>query len=98
MVTGEGGMFCTDDSELYRKAQYLNDYAVDTDRFFHVDKLGFKYRMSNLQAALGIAQLRRIETLWKGNGKFLIGIGSAWKTYPKLPLTSRSPVRATRFG
>lgn len=63
MVSGEGGMFCTNDEKVYKKAQYLNDYAVDTNKSFWIDEVGFKYRMSNLQAAMGIGQLRRVEEL-----------------------------------
>jgi dTDP-4-amino-4,6-dideoxygalactose transaminase/RimJ/RimL family protein N-acetyltransferase len=63
MVSGEGGMFCTNDEAIYRKAQYLNDYAVDTNKSFWIDEIGFKYRMSNLQAAIGLAQLQRIDEL-----------------------------------
>jgi dTDP-4-amino-4,6-dideoxygalactose transaminase/RimJ/RimL family protein N-acetyltransferase len=63
MVCGEGGMFVTDDESVYRKAQYLNDYAVDTNKSFWIDEIGLKYRMSNLQAAIGLAQLTRIDEL-----------------------------------
>lgn len=63
MVSGEGGMFVTNDEATYRKAQYLNDYAVDTNKSFWIDEIGFKYRMSNLQAAIGLAQLKRVEEL-----------------------------------
>lgn len=63
MVSGEGGMLCTDDEELFKKVQYLNDYAVDKNRSFWISEIGFKYRMSNIQAALALGQLRRIEEL-----------------------------------
>lgn len=63
MVSGEGGMFCTNDVDLYKKAQYLNDYAVDSNKSFWVEEIGYKFRMSNIQAALGLAQLKRLDEL-----------------------------------
>jgi perosamine synthetase len=63
MVAGEGGMFCTNDEDLYKQAQYLNDYAVDSNKSFWVERVGYKFRMSNLQASLGLAQLQRLDEL-----------------------------------
>lgn len=65
MTTGEGGMFVTDDSALYEKVLTLSNHgrARGQIRQFWPDELGFKYKMSNVQAALGCAQLQRIEDL-----------------------------------
>jgi perosamine synthetase len=61
ITTGEGGMVVTDDPELARKARRLKDLAhSEQKRFLHTD-LGFNYRMTNLQAAIGLAQLKKIE-------------------------------------
>jgi len=73
MVTGEGGMFCTNNEVVYKQAQYLNDYAVDTNKSFWVEQIGYKFRMSNLQAALGFAQLKRLDELVLQNVKSLVG-------------------------
>lgn len=63
--TGEGGMFLTDDAALYERMLTLSNHgrARNQTRQFWPDEVGFKYKMSNLQAALGCAQTERIEEL-----------------------------------
>lgn len=65
MTTGEGGMFVTDDEQLHERAQVLRDHGRTRANFrnFYNTEVAFKYRMSGLQAALGFAQLERIEEL-----------------------------------
>ena len=63
MVTGEGGMLVTDDERLYEKAKYFNNHGRDPKGSFRIFDVGYKYKMSNIQAALGLAQLERIEEL-----------------------------------
>ncbi|OAF01221.1 aminotransferase DegT [Bradyrhizobium centrolobii] len=61
ITTGEGGMLTTDDQEFWQRAKRLRDHAMSpTRRYFHEDR-GFNYRITNLQAALGVAQLERID-------------------------------------
>lgn len=59
MTTGEGGMFVTDDPELYEVALTLSNHgrARSQSRQFWPDRLGFKYKMSNIQAVIGCTQL-----------------------------------------
>ena len=63
-VTGEGGMLVTDNTRLFEKASYIADLGRDRKKgtFWHTI-IGYKYKMSNLQAALGLAQLERIEEM-----------------------------------
>jgi len=63
MVTGEGGMLLTNSKELIKKARYYNDHCKDSNKIFWTLKVGYKYKMSNMQAACGLAQLERIEEL-----------------------------------
>lgn len=65
MTTGEGGMFVTDDDALYERVQVLRDHGRTKANFrnFYNTEVAFKYRMSSLQAAFGLAQLERIEEL-----------------------------------
>jgi perosamine synthetase len=61
ITTGEGGMLTTNDRAFYERAKGLRDHAMSaTRRYFHEER-GFNYRMTNLQAALGLAQLERID-------------------------------------
>lgn len=64
LTTGEGGMLLTDDPDIYKKIMILRDHGrVPGDILFRNQEIGYKYKMSNLQAALGLAQLERIDTL-----------------------------------
>jgi len=60
ITTGEGGMLTTDDDELARLARMLRDQGQD--RRYHHIVLGYNYRMTDIQAALGISQLKRVES------------------------------------
>jgi perosamine synthetase len=61
ITTGEGGMVVTDDEALADRMRFLRGHAMSTDRRYFHPELGFNYRMTGMQAALGRSQLRRIE-------------------------------------
>jgi len=63
MTSGEGGMITTNDKKLYNKMKLLRDHAMSKDKRYWHTEVGFNYRMTNLQAALGVAQFERIEEL-----------------------------------
>lgn len=64
LTTGEGGMLVTDCDDLHERALRLRDHGRPPgDRHFRNDEVAFKYKMSSLQAALGLAQLHRVEEL-----------------------------------
>ena len=63
ITTGEGGMCLTDDAELAQKMRILRDHGMNPQRKYWHDVIGFNYRITNLQAALGVAQLKKIDTL-----------------------------------
>ena len=65
LTTGEGGMFVTDDDALFESVLTLNNHgrARGQTKQFWPDVVGFKYKLSNVQAAIGCAQLERIEAL-----------------------------------
>lgn len=62
LTTGEGGMFVTNDDALFNKVLTLSNHgrAHGQSRQFWPEIVGFKYKMSNIQAALGCAQMERI--------------------------------------
>jgi perosamine synthetase len=61
ITTGEGGMLLTNDDEIAEKARSLKNLAHSKEkRFLHYD-IGFNYRMTNIQAAIGLAQLEKID-------------------------------------
>lgn len=61
ITTGEGGIVVTSNQELADKMHFLKDHAMSTERKYYHPLLGFNYRMTNLQAALGVAQLEQIK-------------------------------------
>lgn len=63
ITTGEGGMVVTDNPKLAERARWLHSLAFDPERRFIHNEIGFNYRMSNLQAAIGLGQLERIEAI-----------------------------------
>lgn len=65
ITTGEGGAFVTNNEELYEKVLTLSNHGRSRiqEKQFWPDMVGFKYKMSNIEAAIGLAQLERIEFL-----------------------------------
>ncbi|KKK59205.1 hypothetical protein LCGC14_3036730, partial [marine sediment metagenome] len=63
ITTGEGGMIVTDSEELADTARKLKGYDTDPEKRFTHNRLGFNYRMTNMQAAMGCAQMDRIDEL-----------------------------------
>ena len=65
LTTGEGGMFVTNDADLFEHVLTLSNHgrARGQTKQFWPDMVGFKYKMSNIQAAIGCAQIERIDDL-----------------------------------
>jgi perosamine synthetase len=61
ITSGEGGMITTNNPDFHTKAKLLRDHAMSKEiRYWHTE-IGYNYRMTNLQAALGLAQLQQID-------------------------------------
>jgi perosamine synthetase len=63
LVMGEGGAIVTNDEEFYRKAYYYWDHCRDSNKVLYNTGIGFKYKLANILAALGLAQLERAEEI-----------------------------------
>ena len=64
LTTGEGGMLVTDDQALYERARTLGNHGrLPGSKMFWNGEVAYKYKMSSMQAALGLAQLERLEEL-----------------------------------
>jgi perosamine synthetase len=64
VVTGEGGMLATSNKSLHERVLFLRDHGRQPgDKLFLNHEVGFKYRMSAVQAALGVGQMERIDDL-----------------------------------
>jgi len=63
ITTGEGGMCVTNDESLFRRMCIFRDHGRTDPKLFKHDVVGYNYRMTNLQAAVGIPQLRRVDEI-----------------------------------
>ena len=79
ITTSGGGMLVSDDAELIRKARFLSTQARDPVAHYQHSQLGFNYRMSNVLAGIGRAQLQvldeRVEARRRIYGRYLEGLG-----------------------
>ncbi len=65
ITTGEGGMILFKSEEIYERASILRDHGMSkTKRYWH-DFIGYNYRMTNIQAAIGLAQLQGLDNILK---------------------------------
>jgi perosamine synthetase len=73
LTTGEGGMFVTNDAALFDQVLTLSNHgrARGQTKQFWPDAIGFKYKMSNIQAAIGCAQMERIDELTRRKREIL---------------------------
>lgn len=63
ITTGEGGMVVTNNPAFVERIRLLKDHAMDPARRYWHEEVGFNYRMTNLQAAIGCAQLERFDEI-----------------------------------
>jgi len=64
LTTGEGGMLATNREDIYSRVLFLRDHGRSPgDKMFYNTEVAYKYKMSSMQAALGLAQLERIDEL-----------------------------------
>lgn len=97
LTTGEGGMFITQDRALYEKVLTLSNHgraAAQTKQFWP-DMVGFKYKISNIQAAIGCAQMERIEELIAAKRRVFSYYAGALRD---LPLIMNSEPLGTQNG
>jgi perosamine synthetase len=97
ITTGEGGMFVTNDDDLYEKVLTLSNHGRSRGqtRQFWPDVVGYKYKISNIQAAIGCAQMERIEELVGGKRR----IFAYYKeNFRGLPLKMNPEPQGTKNG
>ena len=93
ITTGEGGMLITDDEELAQIARMVRNHGEmvlenQTQRTYRADILGWGYRMTEMEAALGIAQLRKLDYLNRGRIELTDHLAAALKEMPGLTPTA----------
>lgn len=97
ITTGEGGMFVTNDASLFEKVLTLSNHGrsrAQTKQFWP-DIIGFKYKLSNVQAAIGLAQVERIDELIGAKRRIFERYA---KCLEGLPLRMNPEPKGTRNG
>jgi len=69
VTTGEGGAVTTDDDALARRLRLLRGQGMDLERRYCFTEIGFNYRMTNVAAAIGVAQIERIDQMLARRGQ-----------------------------
>lgn len=97
LTTGEGGAFVTHDAELYERVLTLSNHGRKrgTARQFWPSEVGFKYKLSNVQAAIGLAQVERAEELVEGKRRLFHEYAELLQ---ELPCTMNPEPTGTRNG
>jgi perosamine synthetase len=97
VTTGEGGMFATNDPALYELVLTLSNHgrARGQSKQFWPDMVGYKYKMSNIQAAIGFGQIERIDELIAGKRRVFERYAAE---LAGLPLSMNPEPEGTRNG
>lgn len=90
MTTGEGGMVTTDDDALADKLRLLRNLAFEQPRFLH-RFLGYNFRMTGIQAALGRSQLRKIDTFIEGKRRLAATYNQLFSDIPGVTVPVEKP-------
>jgi perosamine synthetase len=94
LTTGEGGMICTDDDDLAERCRIMALHGISKDAwkrytaegswYYEIIAPGFKYNMSDIAAAIGLAQLRKAEYMWQQRREIAIRYNDAFQNIPQL--------------
>ncbi len=90
ITSGEGGMITTDDEVFYNRARYLRDHAMSPEKRYWHTEVGYNYRMTNLQAALGLAQLERVNEILEKKQEIFSWYEHALRDQPSIKLNRTS--------
>ena len=94
ITTGEGGMILTNEEGMAEKCRSLRNLCFKPGRRFVHDELGFNFRMTNLQAALGLAQLERLDDFVAKKRK----MGALYHSLLEGTAGLQLPLKATAFA
>ena len=97
ITTGEGGMITTNNQKLYKKMRYLRDHAMSEEKRYWHTEIGFNYRITNLQAALGVAQFERIDDFLEKRKKIFEWYPEGLKTVKGIKLNHQSSWATTVY-
>lgn len=91
ITTGEGGMCLTNNEESAEIMRRLRDHGMDPEKKYWHDRIGFNYRLTNLQAALGVAQLKKLDTLIRKKRRIADWYGKEFEDLERKDTIKRHP-------
>ena len=91
VTTGEGGMVLTDDDRLAERLRSLRNLCFDGERRFLHEEIGFNFRLTNLQAAVGVAQIERVAQVVERKREVARRYGARLRTISALQLPVEEP-------
>ncbi len=97
ITTGEGGMLITDDAELAARCRLLRDHGMPPDRRYWHDEVGFNYRLTNMQAAVGVAQMTRIDEVIRRKREIALQYARELKDVPGITMNVERPGSTSVF-
>jgi dTDP-4-amino-4,6-dideoxygalactose transaminase len=94
LTTGEGGMICTDDEALTERCRIMALHGISKDAwkrytaegswYYEIIAPGYKYNMTDIAAAMGLAQLRKAERMWRRRQEIALRYNAAFGRLPEL--------------
>lgn len=101
MTTGEGGMICTDDDALAERCRIMSLHGISRDAwkrymadgswYYEIVAPGYKYNLTDIAAALGLAQLRKLDTMWSRRCEIVRRYHESFRDLPEVQLPSGDP-------
>ena len=101
MTTGEGGMLCTSDAELADRARVMSLHGMSHDAwrrysrtgswYYEIVAPGFKYNMTDIAAAMGLVQLRKLESMWARRREIAETYSAAFGACAELEIPCEQP-------
>ncbi|MBL8164455.1 MAG: aminotransferase class I/II-fold pyridoxal phosphate-dependent enzyme [Anaerolineae bacterium] len=90
VTTGEGGMVVTNNEQLAERVRVLRDHGMSKDRRYWHPVLGYNYRMTNLQAAVGVAQMEKVERILEAKARVSATYDALLKDIPGITCPPRT--------
>lgn len=107
LATGEGGMICTNDEEIAERCAIMRLHGINRDAwkryseagswYYEVVAPGFKYNFTDLQASLGLPQLKKVDDLWNSRKYIASKYTEAFKDLDLITLHTIKPDRETSW-
>jgi perosamine synthetase len=91
VTTGEGGMVMTNRDDLAASVQLLRDHGMSPERRYWHEVLGYNYRLTNLQAAVGVAQMEKIEDIIASKRSIARAYAQGLRDVPGVELPPEAP-------